>query len=212
MNTGRLRLLHLREATEAKGKQMDAERASFQAIRNGEPTRAVSAFNLFHTPEPLAQRMAHALAELVSPESRILEPSAGLGRLYRAVRAAGLAGPMVMVENATQCCAELYLATEHDRSARLIQADFLSCDADRLGGRFDAVIMNPPFKQGRDIKHTRHALSLLNPGGVLVGLCYNGTRQRAKLMPESDQWYELPPETFRAEGTMAETAMMIWRT
>ena len=52
-------------------------------------------------------------------------------------------------------------------------ADFLQC-LPELGigdqhftelGRFDRIIMNPPFKSGLDLKHIGHALRFLNPSG-----------------------------------------------
>lgn len=81
---GRLRLRHLLEVTEAEGENMATERERFERLADpGSRPRVVSSFNLFQTPEPLAARMA----SLLTP-GRTLEPSAGLGRLYRAVRAA----------------------------------------------------------------------------------------------------------------------------
>lgn len=208
MSAGRLRLLHLRDENEAVSDAMNAERARFQAIKGAEPTRAVQAFNLFQTPEPVAAMMAERLAELIPQDAPILEPSAGLGRLYRAARAAGLAGPVLMIEQAPQCAAELYRSTEGDAGATLWQRDFLSVDAtpEPVAG----VLMNPPFKQGRDIAHTRHAFELMAPGGVLVGLCYDGVRQREKLRPLIDRWEPLPAGSFKSEGTGAGVALVIW--
>ena len=37
-----------------------------------------------------------------------------------------------------------------------------------VSGRFDAVVMNPPFYGRHYIKHVNHALKFLKPGGVLV--------------------------------------------
>lgn len=209
MNTGRLRLLHLRDQNDAAGEAMATEAERFARIRGSEPTRAVSSFNLFQTPPALADRMAAMLLEGLPTDARILEPSAGLGRLYQALRGQGHTGPVTLVEQAADCCRELYQQTEGEPNAKLIQSDFLACDTDRLGGLFDGVLMNPPFKQGRDIKHIEHARSLLKPGGRLVSLCYNGARQRAKLMPEARQWIDLPAGTFQSEGTKAAVAMLL---
>ena len=91
----------------------------------------------------------------------------------------------------------------------LVQGDFLACDADRLGGLFDEIIMNPPFKMGTDCKHILHAITLLADGGRLVSLCANGPKQRAKLMPIADQWIELPAGSFKAEGTSVNVAIVV---
>ncbi|MEM6852817.1 MAG: hypothetical protein AAF593_00225 [Planctomycetota bacterium] len=203
--TGRLRLLHLRDQNDAAAETMRAERHRFHAIRQGEPTRAVSSFNLFQTPQSIALAMAHTLAEHLPPSGRWLEPSAGLGRLVDAGMAVGLASP-VMVESSTDCAAELYRS---NYGGRLLVRDFLQCSVADLGGRFDGVMMNPPFRRGTDIKHTLHALELLKPGGVLVGLCYAGTRQGEHLRPLCDAWEQLPPDSFKTEGTRASVARFV---
>lgn len=203
--TGRLRLRHLREVTEAKAEEMAEQRGRFQRLaREDSAPRVVSSFNLFQTPPELAKQVA----ELLQPRGRMLEPSAGLGRLYRAAREISDC-EIVLVEQAADCAAELYREIEPDAACRLIQADFLACDAERLGGPFDCVLMNPPFKMGADIKHINHAAGLLVPGGRLVALCANGPRQRAKLMPIADEWHELPAGSFKSEGTNVDAAIVV---
>ncbi len=200
MNPDILRLLHMREQTEAVGETMAEERKRFARLADPDSApRVVSAFNLFQTPEPLAQRLAGLLLPGLAEDAQILEPSAGLGRLVHAIRQAGHAGPVVMVEQSAECCRELYEMTTDDDRATLKQGDFLNREAADLGGRFAGIIMNPPFKQGRDIKHIRHALTLLAPGGRLVAICANGPRQRKHLQPLADHWEALPPGTFRGE-------------
>ena len=51
---GKLRLLGLREQTEAKGEQIAEERGRFHRLaREDQAPRAVSSFNLFQTPEDI---------------------------------------------------------------------------------------------------------------------------------------------------------------
>lgn len=204
--TGLLRLAHLREVNEARAEEHDLHRERFERLKNPDSApRAVSSFNLFQTPEPIADRMA-AMADL---SGRVLEPSAGLGRLYRAIRCRSSC-PVVLVENSPTCAAELYRETSGDNQAELVQADFLNCSAARLGS-VDCVVMNPPFKMGRDVRHITHALTLLQPGGLLVALCFNGSRQNAKLKPLADTWEVLPAGSFKSEGTRAEVVLMTVR-
>jgi 16S rRNA G1207 methylase RsmC len=162
----------------------------------------VTAFNLFQTPEALANRAAAMLGNVDGLS--ILEPSAGLGRLYRAVRRASQSAQITLVEQSPDCCRELYRETDGDSFARLVQGDFLTAE---IGDRFDRVLMNPPFKQGRDVRHTLHAFSLLKPGGLLVGMCYNGTRQNEKLKPLATSWEVLEPDTFKESGTRASVVL-----
>lgn len=203
---GFLRLRHLGEVTEAKGEEIAEQRGRFHALaREDAAPRVVSSFNLFQTPEPLAAKVVGMLG---GKAGRWLEPSAGLGRLYRAIRAADPSGSVVLVEESTDCCAELYRQTEADPAARLVQADFLTCGPGRLG-LFDCIVMNPPFKQGRDIKHIVHAQKLLCPGGRLVALCANGPRQRESLQPIATHWEPLPPKSFASEGTRVDAVLLV---
>lgn len=210
------RLRALQTENDLAGVVMGAEAARFAALasrhKDGTAPRAVSSFNLFQTPPELAARMAEALPVL-GVGARILEPSAGLGRLYHAARARYHEVGIVLVEEAPQCCAELYAMTEHDARATLKQADFLTLTPESVGGLFDAVIMNPPFKMGRDIKHIKHAAGMLRPGGRLVAICANGPRQREQLKPLAEAsggyWEELPANTFKSAATGVNTALLM---
>lgn len=205
--TGRLRLRHLLETTEAVSEVMEVERGRFERLAERDAPRAVSAWQLFQTPEPLAERMAAMLGNLDG--RTILEPSAGLGRLYRAIRDRSGECEVTLIENAPQCAAELYRSSASDDRCRLLQRDFLDCSG---LGQFDCVLMNPPFQRGRDVKHIRHAARMVSPGGVLVSLCYAGTKQRAAFQHDPAwTWEELPADTFRREGTRAGVALVTYR-
>ena len=203
MKSGHYRLLHIRDETEAAGVEMVFERGRFDTLRDPEnKPRAVAAFNLFQTPPDIADRMAAMLPNVGG--GVILEPSAGLGRLYKALRRAGHAGPVILAEQSRDCCRELYDLTQEDHHVTLKQGDFLNMSFDPV----DAVIMNPPFKMGRDIKHILHAFDVLKPGGLLVSLCYNGVKQNKQLKPLADSWEVLPAGSFKSEGTTAEVALI----
>jgi hypothetical protein len=203
-NIGRLRLRHLREEVEAVGEVMQVEAGRFQRLADREATPVVSSFNLFQTPEPLAARLASMLPLV----GRVLEPSAGLGRLYRAARNVS-AADIVLVELSHECCGVLYREISGDDNAKLIQSDFLSATVERLGGLFDAIIMNPPFKMGTDVKHILHARTLLAEGGRLVSLCAAGPKQRKALEPIADEWHDLPAGAFKSEGTNVSAAIVV---
>lgn len=207
--TGLLRLLHLRERTEARGEEMAEQAGRFAALADpANDPRVVSSFNLFQSPEPLAAMLAGLLVD-GRTAGRTLEPSAGLGRLYRALRLFDPSCPVVLVDVSPECCGELYRATEGDGSARLVTGDFLGMGAARLGGTFDSVIMNPPFRMGTDVKHVRHALGLLNPGGRLVSVCAAGPKQ-CKGLADATKWIDLPAGTFKGEGTSVAAAVVVY--
>lgn len=203
---GLLRLRHARECHEAREEDMAHERRRFLSLADpASAPRAIVADQLFQTPPALAAR----LAALVPAGVSTLEPSAGLGRIYRALRDLDVR-PIVLVEIAPACCGELYRQIEGDPNARLIQGDFLEQCPEQLG-RFGAVVMNPPFRRGTDVRHIQHACRFLAPGGVLVAVCYAGLIQERKLRPLVDSWEELPPGSFRSEGTEAATAIVTVR-
>lgn len=206
---GLLRLRHLLEVTEAKGEEMAEQAGRFARLADpAAAPRVVSAFNLFQTPPDLAERVAGLLLGGRDP-GRTLEPSAGLGRLYRALRARSADCPVTLVDASPECCGELYRATEGDPAARLVCGDFLALGAERLGGPFDSVLMNPPFRLGADVKHVRHALGLLAPGGRLVSLVAAGPRQRRGLA-DAARWIDLPAGAFRSEGTSVAAAIVVY--
>lgn len=205
MNPHILRLRHMREQTEAVGETMQHEAQRFAALAEREAPRVISSFQLFQTPEPIADRMA-MIADPQDGE-RWLEPSAGLGRLYRAIRHRS-AAEITLVENAAECAGELYREMQGDDCVTLIQQDFLTCTVEQLG-LFDGIIANPPFKMGTDVKHIRHAMKFLKTGGRIVSLCYAGTKQQAAFKNNPEwTWEELEPRSFRSEGTGASVAMI----
>ncbi|ENO7736384.1 class I SAM-dependent methyltransferase, partial [Salmonella enterica] len=71
--------------------------------------------------------------------------------------------------------------------------DFLEYQPESL---WTKILMNPPFQHAQDIRHIQHALTLLEPGGILTAVCLNGPRQQKILRPLSDVWEPLPRGTF----------------
>lgn len=204
------RLLTLQVENDAAGVRMLQERPRFRLLaarhENGTAPKAITAFNLFQTPRPIAARMAEIVKAHVRPGARILEPSVGLGRLYEPFAdVEGLRERWVAVENARECVRAVAAAL---RRVEIHERDFLETTAADLGGEFDAVIMNPPFKHGRDVAHIRHALGMVRAGGVLVSLCYNGSKQNRYLKPIAGTWEVLPSGSFRTEGTNASVALV----
>ena len=162
--------------------------------------QVVSAPQLFPTPPAIASAMAK-LADL-RPGMRVLEPSAGTGALLRAL-------PAGVEVCAVEVNTELALALNRWGEVPLVvlRADFLSVEPERFEP-FDRILMNPPFADGEDIAHIVHARKFLAPGGRLVALCANGSRQRAKLAPIAASWEDLPPGSFESQGTGVNVAML----
>lgn len=188
------------QAQEPETNKFDEMKAT---LKDG--VKAVSAPQLFPTPADLAQRMVNYAG--IQTGHTLLEPSAGTGHLLDAVRGAGVAAVQTAVEIDSRLCDRLRTKGYDD----VRQQDFLACNGDL--GSFDRIIMNPPFVKSQDIKHIKHALKFLKPGGRLVALCANGPRQQEQLKTIAEEsggyWEELPPGTFKQAGTMVNTAMLI---
>ena len=168
---------------------------------NGTAPRAVSTTQLFQTPATLAARLVALLSPIDG--ARVLEPSAGLGRILDALAQAGPPSGIVAVEIASQCATELVGRSGVEVRCR----DFLTCTPDELG-TFDAIAMNPPFTMRSDIAHIRHALGFLRPGGTLAALCMNTEHRHAALSHLSSTWEPIEAGAFRSEGTGVGTILL----
>lgn len=176
-------------------------------------------FNFFPTPEKIINAMV-ASADIQDGD-RVLEPSCGDGRIVKAVAKAANNLNIVAVELDDNHVAALkadpnFVAT----SAELINSDFLAYKPDE---KFDVIIMNPPFKNKADIKHTNHALDMLASGGVhhaggrLRGILSAGVlfredalttafRKRVKLL--GGNFTELEDKAFKESGTLVKTVLL----
>jgi SAM-dependent methyltransferase len=210
MNPEQIHRLHaLRMDNDAARFAMDEMRPRFDTLRhrheNGTAPRAVAAFQLFQTPAPMAAALV-ALLDL-PPGARVLEPSAGLGRILDALQPYQPAA-VVAVEVAPQCAGELY---RQDRpGVRILQRDFLTVTPAELG-LFDAVAMNPPFHLRADIRHIQHALQFLKPGGTLAALCMDTHHRAAALQPLAATWRPLPAGSFKEAATGIAAVMLTIR-
>jgi protein-L-isoaspartate O-methyltransferase len=164
--------------------------------------KVVSAPQLFPTPRELAARMVE-LADIRAGH-RVLEPSAGTGAIVDALPDQA---SITAVEINNSLCRRL---NTMPKITRTVEADFLECNGDL--GKFDRILMNPPFQNGADIQHITHALKFLKPDGILVAICANGPRQNDKLRPIVDErggeWEELPEGTFKDQGTGVRTVLL----
>lgn len=203
-NTSRLHALRMENDAARYAMQDMAPRFHTLQHRaeNGTAPRAVVAYQLFQTPADLAARMVDLLN--IPAGSRILEPSAGLGRLLEPL---GKTQPseIVAVETAPDCAHELF---RQDRARVTIkQRDFLEVFPEDIG-HFHFVVMNPPFHMRSDIKHIEHALTFLRPGGRLAALCMDTDHRERALRHQADTWEKIPAGTFRQEGTDVPTILL----
>jgi predicted RNA methylase len=186
------------------------ERNDFDAMRESlkQGIQTATAPELFPTPRQLAERVAE-LAD-IQPGHTVLEPSAGTGNLIEAAQARG--GDVTAIEINAGLARALASKSEKTRCA-----DFLECGPEL--GKFDRIIMNPPFSGQADIAHVNHALKFLKPGGNLVAIMAAGVtfRQdrkasefRSMIEKEGGTIETLPDDTFKEAGTSVRTVLVCY--
>ena len=106
--------------------------------------------------EVIAKEIAVGLADL-GDQSTVLEPSAGQG---------GIADHLPKDRTTCMEISPLHCAVLRAKGFTTIEGDFLNY----AGPLVDAVVMNPPFSEGRAKLHTEHAATMLKPGGRLVAI------------------------------------------
>ncbi|GAA0918970.1 DUF3560 domain-containing protein [Nonomuraea longicatena] len=177
-------------------------------------TTASAHLEVFVTPPALAVRLvAHAG---VQAGVTVLEPSAGTGNIARAAAARG--GLVDCVEFHPGMAGQL---VDAGFARAVLAADFLTVEPGHEKLRpdgYDAVIMNPPFRSGKDIEHVNHALRFVKPGGTLVAVMSAGVAHSTRtaavafrgMVEARAGWIErLPPETFKASGTLVRALLVV---
>lgn len=118
------------------------------------------AHQFYPTPESLA-RIAVELAD-IGEADQVLEPSAGQG---------GLAD--FLPKERTTCIeiAPLNCTVLKAKGHTVIEGDFIRwADQNPYEAKFDCVVMNPPFSEGRAKLHTEYASTKVKPGGRVVSI------------------------------------------
>lgn len=118
----------------------------------------------FPTPATLGRELVDRAD--IQPGMAVLEPSAGKGDLADVVKEAQPDAKLTVIEQ-NRTLTPILEAKGYAPEA----TDFLE---HKPGEVYDRVVMNPPFENGQDIDHVRHAYSLLKPGGKLVAIMSEG--------------------------------------
>jgi len=120
----------------------------------------VKSYQYYPTPESLAEE-AVAWADIDEDNHSCLEPSAGQGGIAKFMNPDNTTCVEISSLNSSILKEKGYKA--------VYEEDFISW-ADKTSERFDRIVMNPPFSEGRAELHTQMAFSLLKPDGVLVAV------------------------------------------
>lgn len=145
----------------------------------------------YPTPESVAA-VAYAFAD-IGPEHRVLEPSAGTGSLAA-----------VLPQGRTTCVelSPLHCAVLRARGYSTIEGDFIAwADAQiSTSNRFDRIVMNPPFANGRALQHVERAASLLASNGRIVAVLPASMRGNDVLPGWSHVWSDSFAGEFAGTG------------
>lgn len=163
----------------------------------------------FPTPRRIVERMIDEAGNLQG--LRVLEPSAGNGAIARIAKERGA------LVNCIELDATRYQTLEAQGYAGVTNADFLECKY--FPPFYDRVLMNPPFENGQDVDHVRHAFKFLKPGGRLVAIMSEGPffRKDRKAI-EFREWLDtvgysdkLPADAFMASDnpTNVQTRIVV---
>lgn len=115
------------------------------------------AHQYYPTPEAIAAEAVEMAA--IGETDVVLEPSAGQG---------GIAQGLPIERTTCVEISKLHCDILTARGFNTIQADFIEWA--KTAPKFDRVVMNPPFSEGRAKAHIEAASGLLNPGGRLVAI------------------------------------------
>jgi hypothetical protein len=149
------------------------------------------AHQYYPTPPELAARVV-AAAE-IGENHECLEPSAGQGALAD-----------LMPLDRTICVevSALHCAILRAKKHRVAKADFLKWKPRK---RFDRCAMNPPFSEGRWVRHLEHAASLMGQDGRIVAVLPASARNRKGLLPG---WNLSWSEKIEFPGTSIEVVVL----
>jgi Methyltransferase small domain len=161
----------------------------------------------FPTPRPLIDRMLDDAQ--IEPTHTVLEPSCGKGDIVDGIRRRCPDASIVAVERNLTLQGVLSAKGYGDI---VTYGDFLEYQE-----ACDRVVMNPPFEQGQDIEHVRHAFDLLAPGGRLVAIMSEGPFFRSDAKSSTfrewlstiDSEYDtsLPDDTFKGVDAFRQTGV-----
>jgi len=117
---------------------------------------------LFETPEEIADELVK-LAN-IKDSDKILEPSAGRGRIIKAIQK--------VYNGIIDYCEINHINRDYlnkIENIKFITHDFLDMSSDS-DFKYNKIIANPPFNKNQDIAHIFRMYDLLNVGGVLVSI------------------------------------------
>jgi type I restriction-modification system DNA methylase subunit len=184
-----------------------------EAVETGSVVDLKKEFQFFETPNDIAADMVQLLC--VEERNTVLEPSAGHGRLIKAVMQHC---PRSVVIDYCELRDQGQAILARDFPMAQFQCgDFLKLPTKQ---KYDRVIANPPFRNGQDIAHIYKMYEHLKPGGRLVSIAmpswvYRTDSKYAEfrmwLEDRDHEVEELGAGAFSESGTEINTVRLVIR-
>lgn len=186
-----------------------------QWMNGDEVVHVKKATQAFYTPDALADELVMFAG--ITSGMHVLEPSAGQGAIVKHLVKHGARVTAVEVDPVS--CKVL---RREFPDIGVVEKDFMEFDNAKLAVVqdpvwFDAVVMNPPFTGGQDIKHVTRAFEMLRPGGILVSVMSPGWLQserqahlefKSMLKSHGGEVRQVPEGAFAESGTNIRTVMV----
>lgn len=179
------------------------------SLQNSETSDARKKFQLFETPDDLADRLVRNVGEF-GESCYVLEPSAGNGQLIKAIHRVC---PDVEID-AYEINPDCWGTLEKLPNVVLHKSDFLESPDD---DSYRIIVANPPFTKNQDVRHFYKMWGVLALGGKMsvimsrhwmtardktcIGFCDFLQRIGAKIE-------EVPEGAFKQSGTFVPTVIV----
>lgn len=164
-----------------------------EIIRSGQlPDKKTHQF--FQTSENLAITVVD-MAD-IGDDHDVLEPSAGLGAIA-----------MYLPKDRTTCVeiSQLHCKVLESKGFDTRNRDFISWNSNT---KFDRIVMNPPFSNGRAVDHLTKAHSLLKDNGKLVAILPSSLKDKTFFEGWKHEWSDSIANEFKESGTGVHVAIL----
>ena len=126
----------------------------------------------------------------------VLEPSAGLGAIA-----------MFLPKDRTTCVeiSGLHCRALESKGFHTYNRNFISWDSDK---KFDRIVMNPPFSDGRALEHLTKAHSLLKKDGKLTAILPASMKDKTFFDDFKHEWSGVLTNEFKESGTGVSVSIL----
>ena len=179
-----------------------------RVIQTGIVTDWKKSTDYFYTPKVAQEFLFQFFDVLNSPETKVLEPSAGQGHLLDALKEKYPQIELIAVENNPYHVQRL-----QEKGYKVIADDFLNVQPQNVRG----VFMNPPFTY--EIEHIKHAYDFMTVyNSILVSVAsasikFNNDKKhkafREWIESVNGNIYDMPDGSFKESGTSVNTVAIV---